>query len=289
MLYGALEAGGTKMVCALGDENGRILEQVSIPTVTPEETMPKIIEYFRGKDIKALGVASFGPVDLDKASPTYGYITKTPKLAWADYNLVGALADALKVPIGFDTDVDGSLLGEVTWGAAKGLEDVAYITIGTGVGGGILSGGKVVHGMMHPEMGHVKVIPVPGDTYAGKCPFHGNCLEGMAAGPAIKDRWGVPANELVDKPEVWEYEADYIAQAVVMLILTVSPKKVILGGGVMHQLQLFPLIRKKVAEKLNGYLVTKEMEDPDSYIVPAGCNDDQGIMGAIKLAMDACQ
>ena len=289
MLYGALEAGGTKMVCALGDENGRILEQVSIPTVTPEETMPKIIEYFRGKDIKALGVASFGPVDLDKASPTYGYITKTPKLAWADYNLVGALADALKVPIGFDTDVDGSLLGEVTWGAAKGLEDVAYITIGTGVGGGILSGGKVVHGMMHPEMGHVKVIPVPGDTYAGKCPFHGNCLEGMAAGPAIGDRWGAPANQLVDKPEVWEYEADYIAQAVVMLILTVSPKKVILGGGVMHQLQLFPLIRKKVAEKLNGYLVTKELEDLDSYIVPAGCNDDQGIMGAIKLAMDACQ
>ena len=288
MLYGALEAGGTKMVCALGDENGHILEQVSIPTVTPEETMPKIIEYFQGKKIEALGVASFGPVDLDKSSPTYGYITKTPKLAWANYNLVGALKDALNIPIGFDTDVDGSLLGEVTWGAAKGLMDVAYITIGTGVGGGILSGGKVIHGMMHPEMGHVKVIPVPGDTYAGKCPFHGNCLEGMAAGPAIKDRWGVPANELVDKPEVWEYEADYIAQAVVMLILTVSPKKVILGGGVMHQLQLFPLIRNKVAEKLNGYLVTKELEDLDNYIVPAGCNDDQGIMGAIKLAMDAC-
>ena len=288
MLYGALEAGGTKMVCALGDENGHILEQVSIPTVTPEETMPKIIEYFQGKKIEALGVASFGPVDLDKSSPTYGYITKTPKLAWANYNMVGALKDALNIPIGFDTDVDGSLLGEVTWGAAKGLMDVAYITIGTGVGGGILSGGKVIHGMMHPEMGHVKVIPVPGDTYAGKCPFHGNCLEGMAAGPAIKDRWGVPANELVDKPEVWEYEADYIAQAVVMLILTVSPKKVILGGGVMHQLQLFPLIRNKVAEKLNGYLVTKELEDLDNYIVPAGCNDDQGIMGAIKLAMDAC-
>ncbi|MBR3539028.1 MAG: ROK family protein [Eubacterium sp.] len=287
MLYGALEAGGTKMVCAIGDENGRILEQVSIPTVTPEETMPKVIAYFQDKEIRALGIASFGPVDLDRSSPTYGYITKTPKLAWANYDLVGKMKAALQVPIGFDTDVDGSLLGEVTWGAAKGLSDVAYITIGTGVGVGILSGGKVVHGMMHPEMGHVKVIPVPGDTYSGKCPFHGNCLEGMAAGPAIMERWGAPGHELVDKPEVWEYEADYIAQAVMMLILSVSPKKVILGGGVMHQLQLFPLIRAKVAEKLNGYLVTKELDNPDQYIVPAGCNDDQGIMGAIKLAMDA--
>ena len=147
MLYGALEAGGTKMVCALGDENGKILEQVSIPTVTPEETMPKIIEYFKDKEIQALGIASFGPVDLDPESPTYGYITKTPKLAWANFDLVGCMKNALNVPIGFDTDVDGSLLGEVTWGAAKGLSDVAYITIGTGVGVGILSGGNVVHGM----------------------------------------------------------------------------------------------------------------------------------------------
>ena len=287
MKIGALEAGGTKMVCAIGDENGQILDQISVPTTTPDETVPKIIEYFKDKNIEALGIASFGPVDVNKNSPTYGFIVKTPKLAWANYNIVGVMRQALNVPIGFDTDVNGSLLGEVTWGAAQGLTDVAYITIGTGVGGGILSGGKVVHGMLHPEMGHVKVIPVPGDTYAGKCPFHGNCLEGMAAGPAIRDRWGAPGHELVDKPEVWYYESDYIAQAVVMLILTVSPQRVILGGGVMHQLHLFPLIRRKVAEKLNGYLETRELADLDSYIVPAGCNDDQGIMGAVKLGLDA--
>ena len=197
------------------------------------------------------------------------------------------MKEALQVPIGFDTDVNGSLLGEVTWGAAQGLTDVAYITIGTGVGGGILSGGKVVHGMLHPEMGHVKVIPAPGDTFAGRCPFHGNCLEGMAAGPALKDRWGKNAHELVDIPEVWEYESDYLAQACVMLILTMSPQKIILGGGVMHQMHLFPLIRTKAAEKLNGYLETKELADMDNYIVPAGCNDDQGILGAVKLGLDA--
>ena len=287
MRIGALEAGGTKMVCAIGDENGKIYEQISVPTTTPEETMPKIIEYFKDKKIEALGIASFGPVDVHQDSPTYGYIVKTPKLAWANYNIVGTMKDALNVPIGFDTDVNGSLLGEVTWGAAQGLTDVAYITIGTGVGGGILSGGKVVHGMLHPEMGHVKVIPAPGDTFAGRCPFHGNCLEGMAAGPALKDRWGKNAHELVDIPEVWEYESDYLAQACVMLILTMSPQKIILGGGVMHQMHLFPLIRTKVAEKLNGYLETKELADMDNYIVPAGCNDDQGILGAVKLGLDA--
>ena len=176
MIYGALEAGGTKMVCAIGDENGKILEQISVPTVTPEETMPAIIEYFKDKDIKALGVACFGPVDVNPASSTYGYILKTPKLAWANYDIVGALKDALKVPVGFDTDVNGSLLGEVTWGSARGLTDVVYITIGTGVGGGILSGGNIVRGMLHPEMGHMKLSPAPGDTFPGRCPFHGNCL-----------------------------------------------------------------------------------------------------------------
>lgn len=286
LIYGALEAGGTKMVCAIGNEEGKILEQISVPTVTPEETMPAIIEYFKDKDIKALGVACFGPVDLDRNSPTYGYILKTPKLPWANYNIVGELKAALGVPVGFDTDVDGSLLGEVTWGSARGLSDVVYITIGTGVGGGVLSGGKIVHGMLHPEMGHMKLIPAPGDNYPGKCPFHGNCLEGMAAGPAIGDRWGAPGKDLVDRDEVWELESEYIAQAITNLIFTISPQKIILGGGVMHQLQLFPLIRKKVTGKVNGYIETKELSDMDSYICPAGLNDDQGIMGAIKLAMD---
>ena len=287
MLYGALEAGGTKMVCALGDENGKILEQISVPTKTPEETMPAIIDYFKDKGIKALGIASFGPVDLDKASPTYGYIVKTPKLPWINFDMVGTMKKALGVPVGFDTDVNGSLLGEVTWGAAKGLSDVLYITIGTGVGGGILSGGRVVHGMLHPELGHMRLVKAENDPYEGKCPFHGTCLEGLAAGPAIEARWGAPARELIDKEEVWELESYYIAQALANLILTISPKKIILGGGVMHVEKLFPMIRKKVLENLNGYLVTKELDDIDHYIIPAGLNDDQGIMGAIKLAMDA--
>ncbi len=287
MLYGALEAGGTKMVCAIGDENGKILEQISVPTKTPDETMPAIIDYFKDKDIKALGIACFGPVDLDKSSPTYGYIVKTPKLAWKDYNIVGTMKEALGIPIGFDTDVNGSLLGEVTWGAAKGLKDVLYITIGTGVGGGILSGGNVVHGMLHPELGHMKLVKAEDDTYGGKCPFHGTCLEGLAAGPAIEARWGAPARELIDREEVWELESFYIAQALSTFILTISPKKIILGGGVMHVEKLFPMIRKKVLENLNGYLDTAELRDIDNYIIPAGLNDDQGIMGAVKLAMDA--
>jgi fructokinase len=286
MLYGALEAGGTKMVCAIGDETGKIMDQVSIPTITPEETMPPIIEYFKGKDIAALGIACFGPVDPEPASPTYGRILNTPKIPWRNYDIVGEMKKAFGLPIGFDTDVNGSLLGEVTWGNARGLTDVVYITIGTGVGAGILSGGKLVHGMLHPEAGHMKLVPVPGDNYKGRCPSHGNCLEGMAAGPAIEDRWGFKAKELNDRIEVWELEASYIAQAIMNMIMILSPQRFILGGGVMHQEHLFPLIRKKVLEEVNGYIQTKELEDIDSYIVPAGCNDDQGIMGCLKLALD---
>ena len=286
MLFGALEAGGTKMVCAVGDENGRIIEQKSIPTTTPDETMDLIAEYFKDKDIKAIGVACFGPIDLDKTSETYGYITSTPKTAWKNYDIVGRIKKDLGIPVGFDTDVNGSLLGEITYGCAKGLSDAIYLTIGTGIGGGVMTNGKLLHGMLHPEMGHMKLIPAPGDNYPGKCPFHGNCLEGMAAGPAIGDRWGAPGKDLVDRDEVWELESEYIAQAITNLIFTISPQKIILGGSVMHQLQLFPLIRKKVTEKVNGYIETKELSDMDSYICPAGLNDDQGIMGAIKLAMD---
>ncbi|ETP73394.1 transcriptional regulator/sugar kinase [Lachnospiraceae bacterium JC7] len=286
MLYGALEAGGTKMVCAVGDENGKILEQTSIPTVSPEETIPKIIEWFKDKKIEALGIAAFGPIDLDRSSKTYGSFTTTPKLKWANYNIVKVMKEALGVPVGFDTDVNGSLLGEVTYGQAKGLSDAVYITIGTGIGGGIMSNGKLLHGMLHPELGHMKMVPYPGDTYKGHCPFHGTCLEGLAAGPAIEERFGKKGIELKDDEKVWEMEAYYIAQALMNIILVMSPKMIILGGGVMHQTQLFPLIRKKTAEMLNGYIKTSEIADMDHYIVPASLNDDQGIMGCIKLAID---
>lgn len=287
MIYGGIEAGGTKMICVIGDENGRIIDRMQIPTKTPEETMPIMIDYFKGKDIKALGIACFGPIDLNRDSKTYGYITSTPKLAWKNYDIVGAFKKELGVPIGFDTDVNGSLLGEITWGCAKGLTDALYLTIGTGIGGGVMAGGKLLHGMLHPELGHIKMAVADGDTYKGKCPYHGTCFEGMAAGPAIEERWGKKAVELADDDKVWDLESTYIAQALSTYILTLSPQIIILGGGVMHQEQLFPLIRKKVLEQLNGYVLTKELKDIDNYIVPASLNDDQGIMGSIKLAMDA--
>ena len=289
MKFGALEAGGTKMVCAIGNENGEILERISIPTETPEKTLPAIAEFCKGKGIKALGIGCFGPIDVHKDSPTYGYITTTPKLAWKNCNIVGYLQDALHVPVGFDTDVNGSMLGEATWGCARGLDTAIYITIGTGVGVGVLANGKLLHGMLHPEAGHLLLTPHPEDTYQGKCPYHGTCLEGMAAGPAVEDRWGKKAYELADNPKVWEFESYYIAQALVDYILILSPQKVILGGGVMHQEQLMPMIRSQVKKLLNGYLDTKELQDLDSYIVLPSLNDNQGIMGAIKLAMEACE
>lgn len=287
MLFGALEAGGTKMVCAVGNEKGEILEQVSFPTLTPEETLPKIKAYFQGKEIAALGIACFGPVDLNKSSKTYGFITSTPKLAWQNVDMVGIFHEALGIPVGFDTDVNGSLLGEVTWGCAQGLTDAVYLTIGTGIGGGVMTNGKLLHGMMHPELGHIRLVVREDDKYAGKCPYHGTCLEGLAAGPAIEARWGKKAVELADRPEVWDLESYYLAQALVSCILMLSPQKIILGGGVMHQEHLFPMIREKVKALLNDYVQTAELADLDHYIVPASLNDDQGIMGCIKLAMNA--
>lgn len=284
MKLGALEAGGTKMVCAIGDETGKILEQVSIPTLTPEETMPKIISYFQDKGIEALGIAAFGPVDVNPESPNYGRILDTPKLAWKQYPLLGTLKEALAVPMKLDTDVNGSCLGEMTYGSAKGLDSVIYITIGTGIGVGIAIGGKLVHGMLHPEAGHILIAPATGDEEHCICPYHKNCLEGLAAGPSIEKRWGTKAVNLVDKTEVWELESEYLAQAIMNFILTVSPQRIILGGGVMHQEQLFPLIRKKVQEKMNDYIRTPELADMDHYIVPASLNDDQGILGCIRLA-----
>ncbi len=284
MLYGALEAGGTKMVLAIGNENGEILEQLSIPTETPDITMVKIVDYFKDKKIEALGVGSFGPIDLDKGSPTYGCITSTPKLAWVNYNIVNRLKDSLHIPIGFDTDVNASALGEATWGSMKGLNSGIYITIGTGVGVGVYMNGSLLHGMLHPEAGHVLLSKHPEDTFEGVCPYHPNCFEGLASGPSIEKRWNKKAYELQDNPKVWELEAYYIAQGLVNYILTLSPHKIVLGGGVMHQKQLFPLIRKEVARLLNGYIKTRQMEELDQYIVPASLNDNQGIMGCIQLA-----
>ncbi len=287
MRLGALEAGGTKMVCAIGDETGKIFEQISIPTKTPEDTVPEMINYFRNAQVEALGIGCFGPIDPDKRSKTYGYITSTPKLAWADYNIVGAFEKELNCPVGFDTDVNGSVLGEVTFGQAKGKSCVVYVTIGTGVGAGIYIEGKLLHGMLHPEAGHVMIQRREGDDYQGKCPYHKTCLEGLAAGPAVEERWGKKAIELKERKEVWDLEAYYIAQALSGYILTLSPEMIILGGGIMHQEQLFPMIRSYVKEMLGGYIKTEELDNMESYIVPASLNDDQGIMGALELGRRA--
>lgn len=285
MKLGALEAGGTKMVCAIGDETGKVFERISIPTKTPQETMPEMIAYFREKQIDALGIGCFGPIDPDPKSETYGYITSTPKLAWQNFNIVGAFKEALGCPVGFDTDVNASALGEATFGITKGLDCSMYLTVGTGIGAGIYINGELLHGMMHPEAGHILLQRHPQDSYGGKCPFHGNCFEGLAAGPAIEERWGKKAVQLADRPEVWEMEAFYIAQALVNYTMIFSPMRIVLGGGVMHQSQLFALIREKYKELMAGYIRTKELEDLDSYIVPYSLGDNQGIMGCLQLAV----
>ncbi|MGL4337348.1 MAG: ROK family protein, partial [Turicibacter sp.] len=233
MLFGGIEAGGTKFVCGVGNENGQILERIQFDTTTPEETMPQIINYFKGKNIVSLGIGCFGPIDPDVNSPMYGYVTSTPKTAWKDYNFLGELKKHFDIPMGFDTDVNVACLGEATYGAAKGLDSCIYLTIGTGVGGGALVEGNLAHGLLHPEMGHIMLRRHPQDPYEGKCPFHKDCFEGLAAGPAIEARWGKKGHELSENSLVWEIEAYYIAQALVNYVLLLSPKKIILGGGVM--------------------------------------------------------
>jgi fructokinase len=255
-----------------------------IPTTTPEETMAKVVSFFKDKQIEALGVGSFGPVDLDESSSTYGYITSTPKPHWNQFDLVGELKKHFSVPIGFDTDVNAASLGESIWGAAKGLDSCLYITVGTGIGVGALTEGNLVHGLTHPEMDHITVRRHEDDTYAGYCPYHGDCLEGLASGPAIEDRWGKKGYELENSSEVWEMEAYYLAQAIANYILILSPKKVIVGGGVMKQNQLLPLVRDKVKENLDGYIQhEKILQSIEEYIVPPRLGDDAGLAGAMGL------
>lgn len=286
MRIGGIEAGGTKMVCAVGDEKGELFERVTIPTRQPEETFEEMIRYFSDKQIEALGIGCFGPVDLNRSSATYGFITSTPKPGWKNTDVVGRFQKALSVPVGFDTDVNGAILGEVMLGAAKGCENAIYITVGTGIGVGIYVNGGLLHGLVHPEGGHILLAKHPKDTYSGKCPYHGCCFEGLASGPAIEERWGKKAELLADEMNVWELESYYIAQAITNYILTYSPQKIILWGGVMHQNQLFEQIRAKVPELLSGYIqhpaVTEKIAD---YIVPPALGDNPGILGAIQLGV----
>lgn len=288
MRIGAIEAGGTKFVCGVGDEQGRVLDSVQFPTKSPAETMPKVIEYFADKGVEAIGIGSFGPIELDKSSPQYGHITTTPKPGWSNYDVLGTLRQVYDVPYGWDTDVNAAALGEATWGAACGLDSAVYFTIGTGVGVGVYVEGKLVHGLVHPEVGHVLVRRHPQDEFAGSCPYHGDCLEGMAAGPALEKRWKMQGRDIPLDHEAWAIEAFYIGQAVSNIILTLSPKKIILGGGVMQQGHLFPLIREEVRRNLNGYVNAKAvLEDIDSYIVPPGLGNQAGLSGAVALGIQA--
>lgn len=292
-LYGGIEAGGTKFVCAVGTGPDDLRAEVRFPTTTPEETIGRAIDYFKEQakiePVAAIGIASFGPVDPNPASPTFGYITTTPKPYWANADLAGTISRALgDIPVGFDTDVNGAALGEHRWGAAQGLDTFIYLTIGTGLGGGGLVGGRLMHGLIHPEMGHVRLPRHPDDPYPGACPFHGDCLEGMAAGPALQGRWGQRAETLPLDHPAWEIEAHYLAYGLVNFICTLSPQRIILGGGVMDQAHLFPLVRRKTVELLNGYVQSPAiLERIDEYIVPPGLGNKAGVLGAIALAQQA--
>jgi len=289
-IIAAIEAGGTKFICGLGTEDGKVIERISIPTTTPEETMGKVIEYFSDKEFDVMGVGSFGPIDPVKGSETYGYITKTPKPYWSDFNMIGELKEKFNVSMEFDTDVNGAALAESWWGAGEGLKNVLYITVGTGIGAGAVVDGKMVQGLTHPEMGHISLKRHKDDKFEGRCPFHKDCLEGMASGPAIEDRWGKKGFELAEVDEVWDMEAYYLAQALVNYILILSPQKIIMGGGVMKQKQLFPKIRKYVQETLNEYVQKKEiLEDIENYIVYPGLGDEAGFVGSIALGKIALE
>jgi fructokinase len=285
-MLGGIEAGGTKMVVAIGDDDCNIIKKKEMPTKAPEETIPAILEFFDENDVTAIGIGAFGPVCVDRNSKDYGKIGRTPKLSWVNFSWSKAFKSS-GIPVAVDTDVNAAVLGEVIFGNGKDLSDVIYITIGTGIGVGVYCHGQLLHGMLHPEAGHILLMLNENDKFDGACPYHKNCFEGLASGPAIKKRYGTEAFNLIDREDVWELEAEYVAKALMQYICCYSPKKIILGGGVMHVEKLFPLIRKKTLEYMNGYIDTAELRDIDNYIVPAGLGGEQGIRGALYLAKES--
>lgn len=284
MIFGGVEMGGTKVVCAIGNENGEILNRFVVPTTTPQETLTKVVNYFRDKNIDSIGIGSFGPIDLDKLSKIYGYITSTPKNGWKNIDVLGYF-EPLNIPIGFDTDVNAACIGEASYGAGIGLDSIIYGTIGTGIGFGVLLEGKLVHGLMHTETGHMLLQKHKLDKdYVGPCLYHDNCFETLASGPSIEKRWGKKAEYLYDKKEVWELESYYIAQALCNCIMCYSPKRIILGGGVMHNEELLKLVRQETLKNLNGYIKKDEiLNHIDEYIVTPKLKDDAGVIGCMEL------
>jgi len=274
-IFGGIEAGGTKFVCGIGTGPDDLVT-TRIPTTSPEATVAEAVAWIAEKSgrLSAVGIGSFGPVDLRS-----GYITSTPKAAWRNYDLAGAVGKGLGVPVRFDTDVNAAVLGEARWGAARGVSNCLYLTVGTGIGGGAIVGGQIVHGLTHPEMGHIR-IPHDSiaDPYGGGCPYHGDCLEGLASGPAIEARWGVPGGYLPRDHPAWVLEARYLALGIANLICTLSPERILIGGGVMRQSQLYEMVRSEVERILSRYV---EKLPP---IVTPGLGEFSGVLGALALA-----
>jgi fructokinase len=276
--FGGIEAGGSKFVCGVGNEPAD-LKCATFPTTTPQETIAQAVDFFRvHRPFDAIGIASFGPLDLNPKSGTFGHITSTPKVAWRNFNFAGAVQDALQIPVGFDTDVNAAALAESRWGAAQGLRTFLYVTVGTGIGGGAIVNGQLLHGRSHPEMGHIRVPRDPMlDPFPGNCPYHGDCLEGLIAAPALHARWGQSSRLLSAGHPAWELFVHYLALGLTNWICTLSPEKVVLGGGIMQRGELFPRLRSKVIDLIQGYI-----EPPD--LVPAQLGDRAGVLGAIALA-----
>lgn len=292
--YGGIEAGGTKFVCMVASGPDDIRAEVRFPTTTPAETLGRCIEFFKdqtsklGQPLRSIGIACFGPIDVHPDSPTWGYITTTPKQGWAHTDVAGPMRRELGVPVAFGHDVVVAGVGEGVWGAAQGLTDFIYITIGTGIGGGVIVRGKPVHGLVHPEIGHLLLPRDPQrDPFEGNCIYHGGCLEGLAAGPAMEKRWGKPAYTLPADHPAWDLEAEYLSLAVHNLICTLSPQRIILGGGVMEQKQLFPMIHQRVVKSLNNYVQADSiLKNIDQYIVPPGLGNKAGGLGCIAIAQE---
>jgi len=288
-----IEAGGTKIFITIGTDAGKILENTKVDTTTPDEVMPKIVcllkKYYKKYKFESIGVACFGPIDPIEVSKTYGFITSTPKVLWTNFHFLAPIKAAFpNTPIAFDTDVNGAILAEYYWGAAQKNKNAIYLTIGTGIGGGAIINGDLLHGIMHPEMGHIMVNRHSNDKYEGKCPYHKACLEGLAAGPAILERWNVnSALELPENHPAWDMEAHYIATALATLLCCFSTEKFILGGGVMKQKQLFPMIRKKMKDILNNYIQNPSTKCFDHLVVQASFGDNTGVLGSIALGMKA--
>jgi fructokinase len=286
-LYGGMEGGGTKFVCAVGSGPDNIVEEIRIPTTTPGETLDQAAAFFQKFDLSAIGLAPFGPLDLNPASPTHGSITTTPKPGWAGINVVAPFQRIFDIPLAFDLDVNAAAFGEYFWVPEnRKLEALVYFTIGTGIGAGIISNGKITHGMTHPEAGHLRLPhDRKKDPFPGTCPFHGDCFEGMASGPALASRWRRPAETLPDNHPAWEQEAEYIAYALVNIIVTLSPQRIVLGGGVMKHQSLFLSIRRKVRSLLAGYLASPVLTGTmEEYIVPPALGNRSGVLGALALA-----